>query len=234
MKIKTLLFAAVTALAAVAAHADIQEGVDYVVLEKTVPQKNPDKIEVLEFFSYTCVHCKNLDKVLLPYTQNLPADTYFRQEHVVWNDSMMSLARLLAAVNATGVRHYANPLIFDALFTTDAQGRPKHNLTDANVVRTWAAQQGTWGKSLAEAYNSPAAAAAAQQMQKTTLEYGIDSTPQVIVGGKYRAQIRNMGDAPYIIDDLIAKVRAERKMPAPAARKALKSQGARLAVEAAR
>ena len=46
-------------------------------------------------------------------------------------------------------------------------------------------------KKLMRVYDSLEAAAAALKMQKLTEQYGIDSTPTVIVGGKYRVIFNN-------------------------------------------
>ena len=216
MKIKHIIAGLALSLSFIAAHADdLALGKNYSLLKKPIPQLDKDKIEVLEFFSYTCIHCKNLEKDLAPKVQNLPADSYFRPVHVVWDELDVNLARLTAAVNASNTKREANPAIFTALFEQNV------DLRNPVVFKTWINTQGAWGKKVLEAYNSPTNAAEAQTMERMTLEYNIDSTPQVIVGGKYRLQLtNNHSQDMQTLDKLIAKVRQERKMPAPAVKPA--------------
>ncbi|STZ51426.1 thiol:disulfide interchange protein DsbA [Neisseria dentiae] len=73
-------------------------------------------------------------------------------------------------------------------------------------------------------------------MEELTNTYQISGTPTVIVGGKY--QVKFTGDwnaGMKTINELVAKVRSERGMKAPAAKKAvpaLKSKGASIAKSA--
>ena len=53
---KKWLFALMFAVSGLA-QAAIVEGKDYVVLPKPQPVATPGKIEVIEFFSYHCIHC---------------------------------------------------------------------------------------------------------------------------------------------------------------------------------
>ncbi|MBR5675178.1 MAG: thiol:disulfide interchange protein DsbA/DsbL [Neisseriaceae bacterium] len=222
MKIKHLITGLALSLSFVAANADdLALGKDYTVLQKTIPQLNKDKIEVLEFYAYTCIHCKNLEKELAPKVQNLPTDTYFRPVHIVWDESYTNLARISAAVTSSGTKKDANPAIFSAIFDKNV------DLRNPTVFKTWVNTQGAWGKKMLEAYNSPTNVAEAQAMERMTLEYNIDSTPQVIVGGKYRIKSSgNYAQDMQTLDKLIAKVRQERKMPAPSAAKPVEQKPA--------
>lgn len=216
MKIKHIITGLTLSLSFIAANADdLALGKDYTVLQKPIAQLQKDKIEVLEFFAYTCIHCKNLEQELSGKVQNLPADSYFRPVHVVWDDGYTNLARISAAVSASGTKKEANPAIFSAIFDKNV------DLRNPTVFKTWINTQGAWGKKLLDAYNSPTNVAEGQAMERMTLEYNIDSTPQVIVGGKYRIKSSgNYAQDMQILDKLIAKVRQERKMPAPAAKPA--------------
>lgn len=216
MKIKQIIAGLALSLSFVAtASADVALGKDYTALQKNIPQLNPDKIEVLEFFAYNCIHCKNLEKDLAAKVQNLPADSYFRPVHVVWDEGYTNLARISAAVTSSGTKQQANPAIFSAIFDKNV------DLRNPTVFKTWANTQGAWAKKMLDAYNSPTNIAEAQAMEKMTLDYTIDSTPQVIVGGKYRLKMgNNHAEDMKKLDELIVKVRQERKMPAPATKPA--------------
>lgn len=206
MKLKTA-FVSMMFIATACAQA-AEEGRDYTVLSKPIPQLQADKIEVLEFFGYFCVHCARLDPILLQHSRGFAKDVYLRTEHVVWQPEMLGLARVAAAVNASGLKYQANGAVFDAVY-----GR-QINLADEAVFKKWAAAQTAFdSKKLLAAYHAPAAVAAAKKMQVLTETYRIASTPTVIVGGKYQVKFgADFQAGMSTVDALISKVRAERKM----------------------
>ncbi|PIT50007.1 thiol:disulfide interchange protein DsbA/DsbL [Snodgrassella alvi] len=205
--------------------------VDYVVLDKPIPQLHKNKIEVLEFFSYSCIHCSHLEPYMLKEMKSFAPDTYLRPVHVVWDDDVYyNLARVSAAVDSTGMKLQADPLIFDAIFN-------KHiELWQPDVFNKWAMQQTAFdGKKLVKAYNSLENAAAATSMRKMGEKYDIQSTPTVIVGGKYQLKFpRGFAAGMITLKDLIEKVRNENSAGAATASKLPKSIGASLAASANR
>lgn len=225
MKLKTALAGiALSALLPVSAQAAV-EGKDYTVLPKPIPQQQADKIEVLEFFGYFCVHCYHLDPVLLNHSKTFAKDTYLRTEHVVWQPEMLGLARIAAAVDDSGLKRQANSAIFQAVY------EQKINLDDSATFKQWAqAQKSFDGKKLIAAYDSPASLNRAKKMEELTVAYRIGSTPTVIVGGKYQVKFGNDWNAGMkTIDELVEKVRGESKTRAEDGKSAPKSKGASFA-----
>lgn len=225
MKLKTALAGiALSALLPVSAQAAV-EGKDYTVLPKPIPQQQADKIEVLEFFGYFCVHCYHLDPVLLNHSKIFAKDTYLRTEHVVWQPEMLGLARVAAAVDDSGLKRQANSAIFQAVY------EQKINLADSATFKQWAqAQKSFDGKKLIAAYDSPASLNRAKKMEELTVAYRIGSTPTVIVGGKYQVKFGNDWNAGMkTIDELVEKVRGEGKTRAEDGKSAPKSKGASFA-----
>ncbi|HFC8501468.1 TPA: thiol:disulfide interchange protein DsbA/DsbL [Neisseria oralis] len=225
MKLKTALAGiALSALLPVSAQAAV-EGKDYTVLPKPIPQQQADKIEVLEFFGYFCVHCYHLDPVLLNHSKAFAKDTYLRTEHVVWQPEMLGLARVAAAVDDSGLKRQANSAIFQAVY------EQKINLADSATFKQWAqAQKSFDGKKLIAAYDSPASLNRAKKMEELTVAYRIGSTPTVIVGGKYQVKFGNDWNAGMkTIDELVEKVRGENKTRAEDGKSAPKSKGASFA-----
>ena len=185
-RMKQTIAALSLSLLSLSAQAAI-EGVDYTVLSRPIPQQQAGKIEVLEFFGYFCVHCYHLDPVLLQHSKTFAKDVSLRTEHVVWMPEMLGLAKVAAAVNLSGLKYQANPVIFKAVYEQKISQK------------------------LLQAYNSPAAAWATAKMQQLTETYRIENTPTVIVGGKYKVNF-NGSDwkaGMKTIDELIVKVRRE-------------------------
>ena len=227
MKTKHTLLAGVLTLAlAASAQAELVEGKDYTVLSKPLPQLQSGKIEVTEFFGYFCVHCYHLEPVMQKHSKKWASDTYLRPLHVVWQPEMMGLARVAAAVNSSNMKYQANLPIFRAFY------EEKINLADSATFKKWAAAQTSFdGAKLIAAYDSFGNQAQAKQMADLTVEMNIEGTPTIIVGGKYMMRFSG-GDwnvSMNKVDEMIAKVRQERGMKAPAAKAAIGNTGAAIA-----
>ncbi|MDO4696777.1 MAG: thiol:disulfide interchange protein DsbA/DsbL [Neisseria sp.] len=232
MKMKQVLIAAVLAAGfAARAQAALQEGRDYTVLAKPLPQQQADKIEVTEFFGYFCVHCYHLNPILLKHAKSWPADTYLHPVHVVWSPDMEGFARITAAVNAADLKHQASPALFEAVYAK------KLNLADSGEFKKWAAAQKTFdSQKLLAAYDSFSNKAQAGQMADLTAQYNIEGTPTIIVGGKYRMKLGgNWEESMKKVDEMVAQVRKERGMKIPAQTSSnVKSRGALIAKTANR
>ena len=232
MKIKAWITAAVLALSSTGVLA-ATEGVDYVVLPKAMPQVQKDKVEVLEFFAYWCTHCRDMESVIGKHSKTFASDTYFRREHVVWDPKNdLNFARLAAAVELAGLGNQANPVIFDAVV------RDRINLSNSDTLKAWLNQQTQFdGKKVLAQFQSFNSQTGAKQMGENTASYEIQSTPTVIVGGKYRVEFsKGFVAGMKIIDELVVKVRQERGMKAPVAKvsKPVRSKGARLVKQSIR
>ena len=223
---KKTIFAVIAAAFVALPAAAATEGKDYEVISVEVAPVHQDKIEVTEFFAYWCPHCADLDPVLLRHAKQFPRDTVLRTEHVIWDEARdYPLARLAVAVNQSGEKYRANPAIFAALV------QQRINLGNEEVLRQWLPQQTSFNAAKVQAaFDSFSNATQAKQMGALTRKHGIEGTPTLIVGGKYRVIFGNGYEAGMkTVDELIAKVRQERGMPAPRpAPKPTRSLGASL------
>lgn len=194
-------------------QAAIVEGQDYEVLAKPVTslEENKNKIELLEVFSYVCSHCRDLDPIYRNHLKKLTPDVATRTEHVVWGEQEAALAKISAAVGQTKTGNQLNAPIFKALFTD------KVMLADPTTFQDWVKKQPNIDtQNFLNAYNSFGVSSDVGRMKQFTEEYKIDSTPRLVVGGKYQVILK--GDfyaVMKVVDELIEKVRAERKMPDP-------------------
>ena len=84
-----LFAAALAALALPSSAQEFQEGKQYIRLKNPQPVESGNKIEVLEFFSYGCPHCADLEPILENWLKTLPPDVQFRRVPVLfqprWN-----------------------------------------------------------------------------------------------------------------------------------------------------
>ena len=66
-------------LALATGAAEFEEGVDYVTLPVPVETGDPSKIEVVEVFSYACIHCYTLEPLVVGWLRTVPDDVDFRR-----------------------------------------------------------------------------------------------------------------------------------------------------------
>jgi len=185
--------------------AGLREGVDYKLLPVPQPVSQKDKIEVIEFFSYGCIHCFNLEPSVVAWQKKLPADVAFRQEQIVWDKNMESLARLFASIRIGG---YTNKLHEPAFF---AVMKEKRNLTQPDTVKVWVKEQGVDADKFMQIYQSFSVNGEVARAQKATRSYQVEATPSFVVAGKYVPLSAEPQRLLQVVDALIVKAREERR-----------------------
>ena len=142
---RSLLAAGATALTAgaglvpLAAQAQVggfKEGTDYLRLGKPVAtDRGAGKVEVLEFFAYSCIHCYNFEPLLADWMKKLPANVVVRRTPVAFNDSFVPLQKLYYAIEAMGQVDQLHEKVFRSIFVD----KERLNTPDA-IVRNWLAE----------------------------------------------------------------------------------------------
>ena len=72
-----LLAFAASAVSAQGAPEAFVAGRDYDLIDPPVPTADAAKIEVLEVFAYTCIHCANVQPFVSDWKAKLPEDVSF-------------------------------------------------------------------------------------------------------------------------------------------------------------
>jgi len=201
------LLAAAACLAVGAAGAvDLVEGKNYVKLKNPQPVESGKKIEVIEFFSYGCPHCNDLEPILDAWLAKLPPDVEFRRVPVVFQQRWEPLAKIYYTLDAMGVESKLSPEVFKAIHSA---GLP---LYQDKAFFDWAAAHGLDRAKVQDVYNSFAVNSKFNRAKVLAQDYNIQSVPTVVVDGKYVTSSDRVGThaaLPPVIDALIAKARAE-------------------------
>jgi thiol:disulfide interchange protein DsbA len=198
-------FVAALSLAAGAQPAALEEGKEYLRLKNPQPVESGKKIEVIEFFSYGCPHCADLEPVLQGWMKTIPADVQFKRIPVMYQERWIALAKIFFTLDALGEERRLSPDVFAAL-----HGRGV-NLWQDKVFFDWAASQGLDRKKVEEMYTSFTIAGKVKRAQAAAEAYKVQSVPTVIVDGKFITnKVGSHAAMPAVIDGLIAKARAER------------------------
>lgn len=182
--------------AATAAEA----GKDYAVLSPAQPTENRGKVEVTEFFAYTCPHCFELEPDLNAWAKTLPKNVVLKRQPVIFSDSWEPMARAYFALEALNAVDRLHADVFNALHVEDQK------LTDPDAFFDWGAKHGLDRAKLKAAYQSFAVAtkiARAKQLQRA---YKINGVPTLAVNGKYVTSASLTGSNEKtlaVVDELI-------------------------------
>jgi thiol:disulfide interchange protein DsbA len=207
------LFGFAVALAAFAvafaggAAAQLVEGKNYNRLRQAQPVETGKKIEVIEFFSYGCPHCAELEPYLQTWLAKLPPDVQLRRVPVMFQDRWVSLAKVYYTLDAMGVESKLSPDVFKAIHGSGV------SLWDEKTFFDWAASKGLDRKNVEAVYGSFAVAGKMNRARQLAQLYDIQSVPTAIVDGKFVTSSDRVGthaNLPGALDELISKARAER------------------------
>ena len=198
-------------LAAVAfasgASAQLVEGKNYARIANPQPVETGRKIEVIEFFSYGCPHCAELEPHLEAWLAKLPQDVAFRRVPVMFQPRWIPLAKIYYVLDALGAESKLSTQVFKAIHGSGTA------LWETGKFYDWAASQGLDRKKVEEVFTSFAVDGKMKRATQLAQQYNIQSVPTVVVDGKFVTASDRVGThaaLPGAIDELIAKARAER------------------------
>jgi len=171
------------------------EGRDWMAITPSQPGDSPGKIEVLEFFSYGCGHCKDFHPLITPWAAKLPKDVAFRRVPVTFGRAAWSsLARLFYSLEVTGDLARLDQGVFDAIHINKA------NLYSEKAALDWAQGLGANATTLRDAFRSFAVESRLARAEQLARLYKVNSVPQITVDGRYAV----LGQAAQGLPDLLA------------------------------
>ena len=198
-------FLAALPLAAAAQPAAVEEGKQFLRLASPQSVETGKKIEVIEFFSYGCPHCGEIEPILQGWFKTLPPDVQFRRIPVIFQDRWLPLARIYYTLEGLGDEARLSPEVFTAVH---GKGLP---LWQDKAFFDWAASQGLDRKKVEDMYNSFAIAGKVNRAKSAAQTYKINEVPKFVVDGKYVTyNVATHRAMPGVLDALIVKARAER------------------------
>jgi thiol:disulfide interchange protein DsbA len=104
-------------------HAEVkyEEGIHYVLLPVPQEIEAPGKIEVMEYFSYACIHCFRFEPIVLAWRQGLLDDVTFNRTPALWNNDLETYGKSYYAAEALGVLEKVHIHLFNLI----QQKKPK-------------------------------------------------------------------------------------------------------------
>lgn len=137
------------------------------------------KVEVLEFFQYSCPHCYSFTPDLERWRSAAGADVEYRRVPIHWDDSTLNHTKLFFALRKLGKHDSLHEKIFAAFHNA------KRRLIAPNEIADFAANNGIDRKAFLDAFNSDEIAKESADARLTWQAYSIDATPALGVDAKY-------------------------------------------------
>lgn len=178
-------------------------GKKYVELSPVQPTE-PGKVEVLEFFAYSCPHCAALEPLLEKWIKSLPPDVVVRRVPVAFNGSMRPLQQLYYSLEAMD-RMDLNAKAFKAIHE-----EKKRVFTKPDII-AWVAEQGVDRAKFEAMFDSFGVTSKVGRADQLVNAYKIEGTPSIAVAGRYVVSPSETGGYQQTIDQadvLVRQVRA--------------------------
>jgi thiol:disulfide interchange protein DsbA len=155
-----------------------QEGRNYRRLPKRLAS-TPGKIEVLEFFLYTCPHCFDFESQVGPWVKTLAPNVEFKHVHVAFQSVTRHYQRLYFALDAMGVESKYRSTIFTAIH------RQGNALDTPEAVVKLLGPLGLDAAKFNATFNAFGVGSRINAANQLTSAYAIDGVPALGIGGLY-------------------------------------------------
>jgi protein dithiol oxidoreductase (disulfide-forming) len=185
-----------------------EDGVEYLTLDKRVnSDAPPGKIEVIEFFWYSCPHCNAFEPKLNAWIQKLPADVAIKRVPVAFRDDFVPQQRLFYTLEAMGKLDPLHNKVFHAIHAE------RKGLSREAEIADWAEAQGLDKAKFKELYNSFSVSTKARRASQLQDQFKVSGVPALGIAGRYYTDgelARNMDRALQVTDYLLAEARKSR------------------------
>ncbi|HET8748229.1 MAG TPA: thiol:disulfide interchange protein DsbA/DsbL [Ramlibacter sp.] len=182
-----------------------EEGRQYHTLDKRAPSDGPaGKIEVIEFFWYSCPHCNAFEPRLSAWTKKLPADVYFHRVPVAFRDDFVPQQRLYYTLETLGKVDELHAKVFDEIHN---KRQPTNR---EEQILAFAEKNGLDRAKFQEIYNSFSVQAKARRARQLQDQYEVQGVPSMGVAGRYITDgdmAGNMDRCLQVVEYLVAEAR---------------------------
>ena len=190
-------------LAALAQSKPPADGAEYISLDQAVPTEGgPGKVDVVEFFWYSCPHCNAFEPLLEAWLSKLPKNVHFRRVPVMFRPTFEPQQRLFYVLEAMGKLPELHKKVFYAIHVE------KQTLDSVDQVANWVAKQGVDKAKFLEQYNSFPVVTKARRATQLQEQYKVDGVPSLGIAGKYFTSgtlAGTMQRALQVTDSLVAQ-----------------------------
>ena len=181
-------------------------GTHYQEIANPVNTNDSSKVEVIEAFWYGCSHCFRFEPLITNWEENKPDYVDFQRFPALWNGLMKVHAQVYYAAEALDAVEVLHEHIFNAINVE------RNMLQNEPQISALFEEHGVSEADFERAFNSFSVRTKVNQAEKRMNDYGIRSTPNMIVNGKYLVttseNVRTQQEMLDIVDFLVEKERS--------------------------
>ena len=183
-------------------------GKDYMKLDRAVPtETEAGKIELIEFFWYSCPHCNAFEPTFGQWVKSAPKDVVVRRIPVAFRDDFAPQQRLYFALEAMGLLEKLHVKVFQALHVE------KLTLNTDATILAWVEKQGVDKNKFADTAKSFGVASKLKRAVQLQNDFKIEGVPSLGVAGKFYTDgtlAGSMERALQVAESLLGQVRQGR------------------------
>ena len=183
-------------------------GKDFIKLDRVLPtETEAGKIELIEFFWYSCSHCNAFEPAFAQWVKNAPKDVVVRRMPVAFRDDFAPQQRLYFTLEAMGLLEKIHGKVFQAIHVE----RLALN-TDTSILN-WIEKQGVDKTKFADTFKSFGVASKVKRAVQLQNDFKIEGVPSLGVAGRFYIDgtlAGNMERALQVAESLLAQVRQGR------------------------
>lgn len=187
------------------------EGKNYFLIDPPQPTGHPGKIEVTEVFSYGCPACNAFHSTVDRIARSLPAGAVMNYLSASFrpDENWPMYQRAFYAAQALGLVAKTQDAMFDATWNTgematynlqSGQPKPRAAWPTIEDAAKFYAKYGVSRKEFLAVAKSFAVNTKMKRADDLMKAYGVDSTPTIVVNGKYRFTTASAGGYPQTIE----------------------------------
>jgi thiol:disulfide interchange protein DsbA len=186
-----------------------REGVDYELLQQPGKVEVPGKIEVREFFSFSCPHCFRLESATSVWKPSLKDDVNFVMTPAAMRKDWEPLAHAYYVADALGKLNEIKPALFEAIHVKNQRLYSQADL--AGFFARYGVSEDDFNK----LYNSFSVRVKVRQATALAKTYRLRGVPAIVVNAKYLVKTQSgktFADLLDVVDFLVDKERAASKV----------------------
>ena len=185
-----------------------EEGIEYIALDKRVPtEAGEGKIEVIEFFWYSCPHCNAFEPRFSQWLKAIPKDVVVRRVPVRFRDTFEPQQRAYYVFEALGLVESLHGKLFHAIHVD------RQPLDTLPALAAWADKNGLPAQKFTETYNSFAVVTKARRAAQLQEAFKVQGVPSFGVAGRFYTDgslTTSMERAVQVVEYLLNEVRRGR------------------------
>jgi len=186
------------------AAAGYREGQHYIRLSPAQPTStSPGQVEVAEFFMYSCIHCYNFEPFVTQWLESKAEYVNFVRVPTVWNPVVRLHAQAFYAAAALDKGEEMHTPFFREMHVTGNYLQTREDIAD--FFGQFDVDQAAFDN----AFDSFSVNTSLRRADELARRYGVDSTPTVVVNGKYRTNASMAGGYPELLELINALAAAE-------------------------